>query len=304
MKLAPDIVLEAYRQGIFPMADARKAKDIHWFDPVLRGILPIETLHVPRRLRRVIRQARYAVTFDTAFEEVIRHCADARPDTWINDEIIALYTALYRRGDAHSVEAWRENEDGTRALVGGLYGISIGGAFFGESMFSTATDASKVALVHLAARLWRQGFSLLDTQFVNDHLTQFGVMEISRAEYHRRLKIALAQDVRFGKAGENQSCGSSVEGAASSVPLSSSKEPGNCSRSRGVSPGRAPEGAGDGLAAEGAGVSDLTSSDLASDLGAGFAPSGGTLPGACSEENAASSLTDVLAFLQSMTQTS
>ena len=151
----------------------------------------------------------------------MRGCADARPDTWINDDIIALYTALHTRGFAHSIEAWQEGK-----LVGGLYGISMGGAFFGESMFSVATDASKIALVYLVARLWAQGFELLDTQFTNEHLKQFGVYEISRDEYHQRLKRALAKDVSFNRdqwssssSGVGAGVGVVADGSASPLPL-------------------------------------------------------------------------------------
>ena len=193
-RLTPDILLQAYRLGVFPMAESRDATEIGWYDPPMRGVLPIHRLHVPARLARTVRQGVYRVTFDRAFADVIRACADARPETWINDDIIRLYTETHRLGAAHSVEAW--DQDGH--LAGGLYGIAQGGAFFGESMFSRKTDASKVAFVHLVARLWRRGFTLLDAQFVNAHLRQFGVMEIPRHEYHRRLRAALALDVSFG----------------------------------------------------------------------------------------------------------
>jgi leucyl/phenylalanyl-tRNA--protein transferase len=300
MKLTPDIVLQAYRQGVFPMAETRHAQEIGWYDPPVRGILPIDALHVPRRLRRTLRQAPYGVSFDGCFERVIRHCADLRTarrrETWINDEIIRLYAALHAQGDAHSVEVWQGD-----ALVGGLYGIAQGGAFFGESMFSTATDASKIALVYLAARLWRQGFSLLDTQFVNDHLTQFGVMEIPRAEYRRRLAAALAQDVSFD--GADYSSGGASDGTGLSAPLSSSKEPGNWS-SGGTASGadRSTGTAAGATGARGAGVSVCGAAAGCAASGAGGA--GGILPGACSAEKSAAALADVLAFLHSITQTS
>jgi leucyl/phenylalanyl-tRNA--protein transferase len=204
-ELTPDIILQAYRAGIFPMAPNRDSDEINWYDPDPRGVLPIAGLHVPKKLRRTIMKQPYQITFDRAFEAVMRGCADVRPDTWINDDIIALYTALHKQGYAHSVEAWQEEK-----LVGGVYGISMGGAFFGESMFSTATDASKITLVYLVARLWRQGFELLDTQFVNDHLKQFGVYEIPRDEYHRRLKKALAKEDQWSSEPES---GSGVSGA-------------------------------------------------------------------------------------------
>jgi len=190
--LTPELILQAYRAGIFPMAPDRDSTEINWYDPNLRGILPIAGLHVPKKLQRTIKKQPYQITFDRAFEAVMRGCADVRPETWINDDIIALYTALHTQGHAHSVEAWHKEK-----LVGGVYGISMGGAFFGESMFSTATDASKITLVYLVARLWRQGFELFDTQFVNDHLKQFGVYEMPRNEYHRRLKKALMKEVQW-----------------------------------------------------------------------------------------------------------
>ncbi|MFH1158414.1 MAG: leucyl/phenylalanyl-tRNA--protein transferase [Pseudomonadota bacterium] len=190
--LTPDIVLQAYRAGFFPMASNRESAEIRWVDPDVRGVLPIAGLHVPKRLHRTVRKRIYQITFDRAFGAVVRGCASARPDTWINDEILALYTALHHQGFAHSVEAWKDGR-----LAGGLYGIALGGAFFGESMFSAAADASKVALVHLAARLWRQGFELLDAQFVNAHLRQFGVYAIPREEYLERLEKALGKEVSF-----------------------------------------------------------------------------------------------------------
>jgi len=188
MELTPEILLQAYRSGIFPMAPSRDSTELNWYDPDPRGVLPIAELHVPKKLQRTIKKRPYRITFDKAFEGVMRGCADVRPDTWINDSIIKLYTALHKQGYAHSAEAWQEGK-----LVGGVYGISMGGAFFGESMFSTATDASKIALVYLVARLWKHGFELFDTQFTNEHIKQFGVYEIPRYEYHRRLKKALAK---------------------------------------------------------------------------------------------------------------
>jgi leucyl/phenylalanyl-tRNA--protein transferase len=188
-RLTPEILLHAYAAGIFPMAEAADDRELFWVDPTRRGILPLDTFHVPRRLARLVRQDRFAVRCDTAFEAVMRGCGEAgekRPNTWINAEILRLYTALFRRGAAHSVECWVEGE-----LAGGLYGVSLGGAFFGESMFSRVTDASKVALVHLAARLRTGGYRLLDTQFLTAHLAQFGGIEITRARYHRLLAEAL-----------------------------------------------------------------------------------------------------------------
>ena len=187
--LTPETLLRAYAVGLFPMAERRDDETLYWIDPEKRGILPIDRFHLPRRLARKFRRRPFEVRCDTAFERVMRECAapaDDRPETWINDEIIALYTELNLMGRAHSVECWRDE-----TMVGGLYGVSIGGAFFGESMFSRETDSSKVALVHLVARLRHGGYRHLDTQFVTKHLTTMGVVEISRAEYHRRLADAL-----------------------------------------------------------------------------------------------------------------
>jgi leucyl/phenylalanyl-tRNA---protein transferase len=193
--LTPDLLLAAYAAGVFPMAESADDPELFWIDPRRRGILPLDAFHVPHKLRRVVRQGSFEIHCDTAFEEVIRGCAEAtekRPNTWINDEIVRLYAALFDRGAAHSVEAW---QDGT--LVGGLYGVSFGAAFFGESMFSRATDASKVALVHLAARLRIGGYRLLDTQFLTPHLARFGGVEITRARYHRLLADALTYRASF-----------------------------------------------------------------------------------------------------------
>ena len=189
VRLTPDLLVQAYAIGIFPMAESADDPDIFWVDPEQRGVLPLDSFHVSRKLRRTVRQNVFEVRCDTAFEAVVRSCAqptELRPKTWINEEIVRLYDALFRRGAAHSVEVWYGGR-----LVGGLYGVALGGAFFGESMFSRATDASKVALVHLVARLRAGGFVLLDTQFVTEHLEQFGAVEIPRAEYRRRLAAAL-----------------------------------------------------------------------------------------------------------------
>lgn len=195
LRLTPEILLAAYAAGIFPMGESADDPELFWVDPRRRGILPLDAFHVPRRLRRVVRQGGFEIRCDSAFEEVIRGCAEAtekRPNTWINDEIVRLYAGLFARGAAHSVEAWRSG-----MLVGGLYGVAIGAAFFGESMFSRATDASKVALVHLAARLRLGGYRLLDTQFLTPHLAQFGGVEITRAHYHRLLGEALSGRASF-----------------------------------------------------------------------------------------------------------
>ena len=193
--LTPQIVLDAYSKGLFPMAENRRDKQLFWIDPEVRGILPLDNFHIPRSLKKKIRNNSFEVRFDHNFAAVIRACAQQKPkrrETWINDEIIELYTKLFCMRHAHSVECWQEEK-----LVGGLYGISIGGAFFGESMFSSERDSSKIALVHLVARLNLAGFTLLDTQFITDHLKQFGAIEISRVEYHKILNGALNLNVGF-----------------------------------------------------------------------------------------------------------
>ncbi|HEV2363581.1 MAG TPA: leucyl/phenylalanyl-tRNA--protein transferase [Caulobacteraceae bacterium] len=184
-----DDLLACYRRGVFPMADARHDTRIFLVDPARRGIIPLERPRIPARLARTVRAHKYDIRTDTAFEAVIEACAAPRPgrtETWINRPIQQLFCELHARGVAHSLEAWRG-----RTLAGGLYGAAIGGAFFGESMFAAERDASKVALVHLIARLTAGGFRLLDAQFVTSHLEQFGAIEISRAEYHHRLATAL-----------------------------------------------------------------------------------------------------------------
>jgi leucyl/phenylalanyl-tRNA--protein transferase len=193
MKLTPFLLLNAYSQGIFPMADHDGA--IYWYDPDPRAILPLDDFHVPRRLARTMRQGQFDIKVDTAFEAVMRACAEpaaGRETSWINDEIIRVYTELFQSGFAHSVESWQAGN-----LVGGLYGVSLRGLFAGESMFSRETDASKVALVHLVERLRLGGFSLLDTQFTTAHLTRFGVIEIPRDEYKLRLAEAMLVDANF-----------------------------------------------------------------------------------------------------------
>ncbi len=188
--LTPDIVLDGYRQGIFPMAD--DDGDIYWFRPDPRCIFPLDAFHVPRSLRQTIRRGTFTVRVNTAFDAVIAACADRPEGTWISDEIMAVYCALHRRGQAHSVEAWVGDE-----LGGGLYGVTQGGAFFGESMFTRVTDASKVALVALVERLRARGFVLLDTQWTTPHLKRFGAIEIPAAAYRERLRSALRLAVRF-----------------------------------------------------------------------------------------------------------
>jgi len=194
-ELTPDMLLRAYAIGVFPMAEDRDDPDLFWVDPRMRGIIPLDAFHVPRRLRRTVRNGNFRVTIDAAFEATIEACAEStelRPRTWINDRIIMLYTSLFHLGFAHSIECWRDGR-----LVGGLYGVAMGGAFFGESMFSRTTDASKVALVHLVARLRAGGFTLLDSQFITRHLRRFGAIEVPRSEYRLRLAEALKQNASF-----------------------------------------------------------------------------------------------------------
>jgi leucyl/phenylalanyl-tRNA--protein transferase len=193
--LTPELLLRAYAAGIFPMAESADDPELYWVDPVQRGVLPLDKFHLPRRLARTVRSERFVVACDRDFVAVMRGCAEPaadRPQTWINDEILAVYAALHRSGHAHSVETYLGDQ-----LVGGLYGVSLGGAFFGESMFSRVTDASKVALVHLVARLIRGGYRLLDTQFVTEHLQRFGAIEISRARYRHLLNEALEAKAYF-----------------------------------------------------------------------------------------------------------
>jgi leucyl/phenylalanyl-tRNA--protein transferase len=200
------LLLQAYAAGVFPMADSATASDIFWVDPKLRGILPLDAFHVPRSLRRrMLRGPSFNVTVDRAFAGVLDGCAD-RADTWINPEIRRLYLDLHRLGHAHSIEV---SMDGM--LAGGLYGVALGGAFFGESMFSRQPDASKIALVHLVARLRAGGFVLLDTQFVTTHLAQFGATEISRAAYHKLLGAALGVAGNFWALPEGASSHSALQ---------------------------------------------------------------------------------------------
>lgn len=193
--LTPEIVLQAYTRGIFPMAESRHDPNLYWIDPEMRGIIPLGEFHLSKRLARTVKTWPHTVFVDRDFQAVIEACAAPghnRDNTWINDEIVALYCDIHEMGFAHSVECW----DGDR-LVGGLYGISIRGAFFGESMFSSVTDASKVALVHLVARLKAGGYKLLDVQFVTSHLKRFGAVEIPRSDYHGLLDDALGVDGDF-----------------------------------------------------------------------------------------------------------
>lgn len=193
--ITPQVLLKAYACGIFPMAESADDNALYWIEPERRGILPLDGIHVPRRLARTIRQGRYTVRTDTDFEAVIDGCATARPgrrSTWINSRIRALYGELFELGHCHTVEVWNEG-----AMVGGLYGVRLGRAFFGESMFTTQRDSSKIALIYLAARLRYGGFCLLDTQFLTDHLVTFGAVEVSRERFQRLLDEALLGSGEF-----------------------------------------------------------------------------------------------------------
>lgn len=189
LPLTPEILVAAYSQGVFPM-DVDGA--IQWFSPDPRAIIELDQFHVSKTLAQTVRQGRFDVRIDTAFEQVMQHCGDRWEGTWISDEIIDAYTQLHRLGAAHSVECWHEGE-----LAGGLYGVALGAAFFGESMFTRQRDASKVALVALVDRMKARGFSLLDIQFITPHLERFGGVEIPRTEYLDRLSEALKMNVRF-----------------------------------------------------------------------------------------------------------
>ena len=189
VEITPDLMLRAYRAGLFPMAETRRGERLYWLDPERRGMLPLDGFHLPRRLLRTLLSGDFAVTADADFPAVIAGCAAMAPgreDTWINHDIERLFTELHRLGHAHSLETWCDGR-----LVGGLYGVALGGVFFGESMFSRTRDASKAALVHLVARLRLGGFRLLDTQFVTTHLSQFGAVEVRRDDYKAMLAAAL-----------------------------------------------------------------------------------------------------------------
>jgi len=198
VEITADLMLRAYRHGLFPMAETRRGERLYWLDPERRGVLPLDRFHLSRRLARTVLSDAFTVTVDQDFAATIQGCASAAPgreDTWINPQIERLFGELHQLGHAHSVETRQDGE-----LVGGLYGVAIGGVFFGESMFSLARDASKVALVHLVARLRLGGFLLLDTQFVTAHLAQFGATELPREEYKTRLAAALEEPARFPSA--------------------------------------------------------------------------------------------------------
>lgn len=193
MTLTPDLLMQGYATGIFPMAEHRDDPEIFWVDPQKRGVLPLDGFHVSRSLRRAMRNTIFEVRVDTDFEGVVDGCAD-RIDTWINAEIRELYMALHDRGQAHSLEIWESN-----ALVGGVYGVTLGAAFFGESMFSRRTNASKIALACLVDRLLEGGFVLFDTQFLTEHLASLGGIEIGRAAYHKVLEQACQMPASFSR---------------------------------------------------------------------------------------------------------
>ncbi|NRA29140.1 MAG: leucyl/phenylalanyl-tRNA--protein transferase [Parvularculaceae bacterium] len=189
MKLSPEMLLEAYQLGFFPMGESRDSDELMWVKPKLRGVFPLDRFHMSRSLRKIVRQDRFDVRIDTAFTDVMQLCASekaGRDETWINDEILEAYAGLHAIGHAHSLECWRENQ-----LVGGLYGVSIAGAFFGESMFSLETDASKVALCHLVGRMKSGGYRLLDSQFLTPHLETLGAIEVPAEDYEDWLDKAL-----------------------------------------------------------------------------------------------------------------
>ena len=197
IEITPQVLLKAYSCGIFPMAESADDPALYWIEPQQRGILPLDSVHIPKRLRRTVRQDVFDIRIDNHFEGVIAGCAASRAgrrSTWINDRIRQLYSELFELGHCHTIEAWQGGR-----LVGGLYGVHLKGAFFGESMFSRERDASKVALVHLAARLVAGGFRLLDTQFVTEHLKQFGTQEVPREKFHKLLEAALLQEGDFDR---------------------------------------------------------------------------------------------------------
>lgn len=190
-----DLLLKAYASGVFPMAERADDPEVFWVRPESRGVIPLDAFHIPKSLAKTVRKGLFEIRINSAFEATIAACAESREErrsTWINTPILEAYTELYRQGRCHSVEAWRDGK-----LVGGLYGISLGRAFFGESMFSRETDASKVCLVHLVERLKERGFVLLDTQFTTEHLKRFGAIDVPRRKYEKLLEQALEGEARF-----------------------------------------------------------------------------------------------------------
>ena len=204
-KITTEMVLRAYSIGIFPMAETADDPSIHWIEPKRRGIIPLDGLHVSRSLAKLIRSDRFQVAIDTDFQSVIEACATTHGSTWINLPIRSLFSELFEKGHVHSVEVYEKNQ-----LVGGLYGLALGGAFFGESMFHTVTNASKVALVHLVARLNAGGFCLLDTQFLTPHLATLGAIEIDRLEYKSLLANALSVTAEFPLRSEREAISGEV----------------------------------------------------------------------------------------------
>jgi leucyl/phenylalanyl-tRNA--protein transferase len=206
--LDPDLLLRAYTIGVFPMSDSRDALDVYWVEPRRRAIIPLERFHLSRSLRKTLRSDDFQVSCDRAFAETVARCAE-RDDTWINAEIEASYNLLHEQGHAHSIEVWEGEE-----LVGGLYGVRLGGAFFGESMFSLRADASKIALAWLVARLIVGGFQLLDCQLMTDHLKSLGAVEIDQKAYLQLLSAAVGSSASAGSAdGSSAASGSAAEGA-------------------------------------------------------------------------------------------
>ena len=215
IEITPQVLLKAYACGIFPMAESAEDNALYWIEPERRGVLPLDQVHVPKRLARTIRRGGFEVKIDNDFEGVIEGCAaprSGRRSTWINGRIRSLYRELFALGHCHTVEVWQEGE-----LTGGLYGVHLGRAFFGESMFSRSRDASKVALIYLVARLKYGGFTLLDTQFVTGHLARFGAIEVSRPEFQRALEAALPGGVAHGSISSPAGAAGSGGGGASAA---------------------------------------------------------------------------------------
>ena len=215
--LTPDQLLRAYAMGLFPMAETAQSTTLHWIDPQHRGIFPLDGFHISRSLRRHLLTADYRVTVNQDFSGVLRACAD-RPETWINAQITALYTALHQRGQAHSLEVWQDD-----TLSGGVYGVQIGAAFFGESMFSRRPNGSKTALAWLVHRLRAGGFALFDTQFLTPHLASLGAVEIPRLDYHKRLSRALQQRASFTPPGYQPSSADVVSPTVGTAPSGSTQ---------------------------------------------------------------------------------
>jgi leucyl/phenylalanyl-tRNA---protein transferase len=248
IEITPQVLLKAYACGIFPMAESAEDNALYWIEPERRGILPLDRMHVPKRLARLIRSGGFEVKVDRNFEAVIDGCAaprSGRRSTWINGRIRSLYRELFALGHCHTIEVWQDG-----VLTGGLYGVHLGRAFFGESMFSRARDASKVALVYLVARLIYGGFTLLDTQFVTGHLARFGAIEVSRDEFQRLLESALGGGLAHGSGSAGSGGGGAAAASAGASPggASAGGAPGGASAA-GAAPGSAafaalPEGAG------------------------------------------------------------